>query len=499
MEIALLLSLGLFFVISLLIYRLYFHPLSHIPGPPLAKITYLYEWYYDLYKGGQFTFKLPDLHRKYGPVIRINPNEIHIDDPYFFDQVFNQTNGRAEKPIGTAEAFGPYSSSLATQHHDLHRVRRSALNPFFSKKSVNDLVPVMWKPIYMLLDRLRNASQTGEVMNMKYFYAAVTLDIINSYCFAREPVVVNVPDFGRESVDNIDSFLRVSLLNIHFPWVLRFTTSLPDRVNRILSPKTVNLLNARRALANQTEAIRNGKDTSYEKASHKTVIHELLNSKLPPRELERDRIRDEAFSLISAGSGTSAFVVRNTAYHIAANKEIRKKLYEELVEAIPDTTSPPDLITLEKLPYLTAVVQEGLRLSDPIAHRISRQFPDKTLECQGIVIPANTNLGMTAVLTHQNEELFPEPKTFRPERWLGAEGKRLDKFLVVFNRGTRSCVGMNLARAEVYMIIAAVFREFDFDVSAVKRERDIDVSRDYILGMQALDSPGILVTVKEYS
>lgn len=85
----------------------------------------------------------------------------------------------------------------------------------------------MWKPIYMLLDRLRTASQTGEVMNMKYFYAAVTLDIINSYCFAREPVVVNVPDFGRESVDNIDSFLRVSLLNIHFPWVLRFTTSLP--------------------------------------------------------------------------------------------------------------------------------------------------------------------------------------------------------------------------------------------------------------------------------
>ena len=79
----------------------------------------------------------------------------------------------------------------------------------------------------MLLERLRNASKTGEVMNMKYFYAAVTLDIINSYCFAREPAVVNVPDFNREAVDNIDNFLRVSLLNIHFPWVLRFTTSLP--------------------------------------------------------------------------------------------------------------------------------------------------------------------------------------------------------------------------------------------------------------------------------
>jgi hypothetical protein len=43
-----------------------------------------------------------------GPVIRINPDEVHIDDPDFFDQVFNQTNGRAEKPLRVAEVFGPY-------------------------------------------------------------------------------------------------------------------------------------------------------------------------------------------------------------------------------------------------------------------------------------------------------------------------------------------------------------------------------------------------------
>lgn len=105
---------------------------------------------------------------------------------------------------------------------------------------------------------------------------------------------------------------------------------------------------------------------------------------------------------------------------------------------------------------------------------------------------------MTAILTHQNEELFPEPRVFRPERWLGPEGKRLDRYLVTFNRGTRSCLGMNLARAELFMVLAAVFRQFDFDVSAVNRERDIDVSRDYIQGAQAPDTPGILVTVREY-
>ncbi|KAJ5248559.1 benzoate 4-monooxygenase cytochrome P450 [Penicillium chermesinum] len=430
MDILLLLSLAL---VALLAYRLYFHPLAHIPGPPLAKVTYLYEWYYDLYQSGQFTFQLRALHR---PVIRINPDEVHIDDPDFFDQVFNQTNGRAEKPPRVAEAFGPYPATIGTQSHDLHRLRRSALNPFFSKKSVTDLVPVMWRPIEILRERLQHAAQTGETLNMKYFFAAVTLDIINAYCFAHEPHNVRQPDFGRKGFDDVDSFLEISLLNIHIPWAMRFTYSLPD-------------------LSRQVEAIRNGENTAHEKASHRTVFHELLDSKLPPEELQKNRLRDEAFSL-----------------------------------------QFPSLAVLEQLPYLTAVIQEGLRLSDPVTHRIGRQFPDRSFECRGVFIPTNTSVSMTAMLTHLNEEIFPEPRIFRPERWLGPESKRLERYLVPFNRGTRSCLGMNLARAELVLILAAVFRQFNFDVSAVRRDRDIDVSRDYILGAQARDTPGILVTVE---
>ncbi|CAL5868081.1 uncharacterized protein PFLUO_LOCUS2304 [Penicillium psychrofluorescens] len=496
MDVLLLLSLALVALISLLAYRVYFHPLAHIPGPPLAKITYLYEWYYDLYRSGQFTFQLRAQHRKYGPVIRINPDEVHIDDPDFFDQVFNQTNGRAEKPLRVAEAFGPYPATIGTQSHDLHRVRRNALNPFFSKKSVTDLVPVMWRPIEILRERLHHVAQTGGMLNMKYIYAAVTLDIINAYCFAREPVNVRQPDFGRKGFDDVDSFLEVSLLNIHIPWLMRLTYSLPDRVNKILAPAMADILDFRRDLSRQVEAIRHGEDTAYEKAGHRTVFHELLASKLPAVELQRDRLRDEAFSLVTAGSGTTAYVLRGTAYHIAANPAVRQRLHDELVAAIPDLQQFPSLTKLEQLPYLTAVIQEGLRLCDPVTHRIGRQFPDQPLQCRGIFIPANTTVGMTAMLTHLNDTIFPQPRVFRPERWLGPDGKRLERYLVPFNRGTRSCLGMNLARAELVLILAAVFRQFDFDVSAVQRSRDIDVSRDYILGAQARDTPGILVTVK---
>ena len=191
-----------------------------------------------------------------------------------------------------------------------------------------------------------------------------------------------------------------------------------------------------------------------------------------------------------------AYVLRGTAYHISANPSVRQRLWKELKTAIPDPNGQVSLPELEKLPYLTAVIQEGLRLSDPVGHRITRQFPDKTLDYHGKTIPAGATVSMTTLLIHQNEDIFPEPLTYRPERWLGATGKPLERYLVSFSRGPRACLGINLARAELYLILALIYRRFDFDVSAVVRERDIDFSRDFLLAAQAKDTPGILVKVR---
>lgn len=64
----------------------------------------------------------------------------------------------------------------------------------------------------MLCRRLKEASLTGETLNLKYIFPAVTLDIINAYCFAREPTTVLEPDFGKKETDNVAYFLKVSLL-----------------------------------------------------------------------------------------------------------------------------------------------------------------------------------------------------------------------------------------------------------------------------------------------
>lgn len=197
-----------------------------------------------------------------------------------------------------------------------------------------------------------------------------------------------------------------------------------------------------------------------------------------------------------ADGDTRATVARCTAYHVAANESIRQRLHEELSTAMPDPTEPSSLLTLEQLPYLSAVVNEGLRLCCPVTHRISRQFPDRKLTYKGYTIPAGSTVSLTLPLLMTDEAIFPSPHEFRPERWLG-EGKRLEKYLVPFNRGPRMCVGYNLARAELVFILGTLFRQFTFDVSSVVRARDIDLTRDFILGATAKDSPGILVRVRK--
>ncbi|CAF9929306.1 MAG: hypothetical protein GOMPHAMPRED_005365 [Gomphillus americanus] len=498
--------LAVVYKVTRILYRFYFHPLAKIPGPPLAIATYLYEWYYDIWHHGTYNSRLPQLHEKYGPVLRLNPDEVHVLDHEYYPEVFNNTSGRVDKPEHIAGMIGPYPTTFGTAGYELHRLRRSAVSGFFSRAAVIELAPAIMRPLNILCDRLQNATQTEETLNMRYFFEAVTRDVIADYCFARSPVDVLKNDFNKQGFDEIENFLSVNLLNINFPALLRPLFYLPDWLAKILFPPMMDTLDFRYDLSRQIEAIRNGDNEAYKESAHRTIFHEILsNEKLPPSELAPNRIRDEAWTLMVAGSGTmyhpydNAQVLRVTSYHISANPDIRQRLFAELKNAIPDSDQIPTLQELEKLEYLSAVAREGLRIADTLIHRLARTFPDKTMvhPSSGLSIPAGTTIYMSpCLMLHHNPLLFPEPYAFQPDRWLGSEGKKLEKYLSPFARGTRDCLGLNLARAELVIILATIYRRFDFDVSAVVRRRDIDMTRDFIVGAPAKDSPGILVKVK---
>ena len=169
------------YLFGLSIYRLYFSRISHIPGPKLAALTYYYQSYYDLWPhGGQFLFHCRDLHKRYGPIIRIGPDEIHIDDPNFYNEIYTSNARRRDKStlwfwmVGTGNGMLD-GASFATMGHDLHRLRRSAVNPFFSKRMVQELEPRVKSKVELLKKRVLGYAGTGELLDLCNACSGLTL------------------------------------------------------------------------------------------------------------------------------------------------------------------------------------------------------------------------------------------------------------------------------------------------------------------------------------
>jgi len=238
---------------------------------------------------------------------------------------------------------------------------------------------------------------------------------------------------------------------------------------------------------------------------------------VPPQERTLHRLGQEAISLIGAGGITTQHTLKTLTYHILANPPVLARLTAELKQAMPDPNVPASLQQLEHLPYLSAVLAEGLRLSYGISHRMERSFPDRAVTYADYVIPPNTSVSMTTMLIHDNPSIFPEPRRFIPERWLDSndddkpalafshdgekplqhqtQQQRLAKYFLPFGRGSRACVGLNLAYAEMHLAVANIFRKFELELYDVVRERDVDVLHDFFNPSPDLESVGVMAKV----
>jgi cytochrome P450 len=226
----------------------------------------------------------------------------------------------------------------------------------------------------------------------------------------------------------------------------------------VLLPAIIDLTNFSQDVAAQAaKAMHSPKPAA---SQYRTIFHEILDSKLPPEEKTIARLGDEAGVAISAGTLTTSWTLSLAVYYLLTTPSVLQKLKVELEAAIPDASVHPNLTVIENLPYLTACVQEAIRLGYGASGRISNIAPVEVMVLRSggkqWEIPPGTPTSMTIMLLHHDERIFPASKTFRPERWL--ENPRLDKYLYSFGKGTRQCIGINLAYAELYLTLAKIFR-----------------------------------------
>lgn len=205
---------------------------------------------------------------------------------------------------------------------------------------------------------------------------------------------------------------------------------------------------------------------------------------------------------------TTAWALSVTSFHILSQPNVLQKLKDELDVINVAAGEAPCLAQIERLPYLTACIKEGLRLSHGVTARLSRVRPDTDLVLssggQQWTVPAGTPVSMSSVLVHMNSDIFENPHSFNPERWLA--GKNLDQYLVAFSSGSRQCIGMNLAYAELYLGLAIFFRAYGTpqvhkgnEIGLVQlfetSDSDVEMIGDGNVPMIRPDSKGIRITV----
>ncbi|KAF2141599.1 uncharacterized protein K452DRAFT_318586 [Aplosporella prunicola CBS 121167] len=492
----------------LTVYRLFLSPIARFPGPKLAAWTYWYEYWYDVVAEPEYTFKIGRLHKQYGPILRINPDEIHICDPDFYDTIYAGSGRKRDKWDWITKSFGVDESLIGTLDHDEHRIRRASLAPYFSKQSVRSLQPLIDRNASILMQRIRQFAESKEELNLNVAFAALTNDIIMDYAFGRSDHRLEASDFDPSFQDAMLKGGKAGHIMKHFPFVMDMLRKLPDSLLFKLSPEMGAYAQLQTSIKQQVAEIQSAHQLHAYDKTNRTIFHEILNSKLSEYDKSTDRLWQEGEVVVAAGTITTAWALSVSTYFTLATPSILTQLKRELETAIPDPSQPLNLVVLEQLPFLTGVVQEGVRLSHAISHRLHRICPDETLHYNDgkkeWLIPAGTPLSMTSNLVHHDKRIFPDSHAFKPERWI--ENPRLDRYLVSFGKGGRACLGINLAYAELYLTLATLFRSYGSvdvqgkdDVGVLvlyeTTAADLVITSDEVAPVMAEDSRGLRIKV----
>ncbi|CZR70208.1 related to cytochrome P450 CYP3/CYP5/CYP6/CYP9 subfamilies [Phialocephala subalpina] len=412
------------YLVGLALYRLYFSPLAKFPGPKLAALSQWYEFYYDVYLGGKFVFQIQKLHKQYGPIVRITPFELHIEDSDYYEELYSRS-ARYDRYEWMSGRFGANNMTFTTAKSDLHAIRRAPLNPMFSKRSIAKFEPVIRDKIELLCKGLEEARDTGSVVDLINAFSAFTSEIITEYCFG----------FGYGHLES-KGFKE----NFHEPF--KVIRSIPDWITVKMAPELRLVLDLKVKITNAI----NGEDKAQIKSSYPTIFHELLESNLPPQEKSVQRLADEAQLMIGAGLLTTSWILTVIFFHILSNPRVLNLLRAELKENFPDPNAKLVSIDLERLPYLSACIQEGQRLSDAVSGRSPRLSPEKATRYKDWTIPVNTPVSMTIIDIHHDPQIYQNSREFIPERWLDnpktGSGDSLSR-LNTRNNGKQNMTGNN--------------------------------------------------------
>lgn len=455
------------------IYRLSpLHPLSHIPGPLLPRLSSLWLVYH-AWIGDECT-TVHKVHQKYGPIVRTGRNSVDIADGDALNDIYTAKGGfRKTAFYGNFDIDG-HKSIFSELVPERRAVRAKAILPLFAaghlRAGSEVLESIVQRFVECCESRAEGSRWTGRRVNLLDLTRGLSIDAVTGYLFGRAYGGLendwNSSKDGKGNDEKAEKMSASGMVDL-FVGVGRFWY-LPGEVF-----KWVDWLDAKfgagssKDLGESMELVDTfvagvvedaQKALEKEKNGSTGTVNGVAVDSYPSRLLTAgisvSETRAQCKDLIFAGTDSTGMNLATIMFYLAKHPEVVRKLEQELKEN-QDVT---DLMEIQALPWLRGVVKEGLRLSMANPSRLARVVPDQGWMFKGTSFPAGTEVSCAPFELHLNEDVFEKPLDFNPRRWIdeNTKAKEMERDAIPFGLGTRQCIARNLARAELFLATRAL-------------------------------------------
>ncbi|PVH91593.1 cytochrome P450 [Periconia macrospinosa] len=448
---------GFFFLRA--IYRITIHPLVKFPGPKIRAISHLPHAFSGV--AGRQPYDVRELHRKYGPVVRICPNQLSFITPSAWEDIYGHAANKKLHKYGYFKVR-PDAQPMLTSSGDDHTRQRVAFAHGFSQRAINDQESTLTVHVNRLVEKLEHEARRGQNVDISEWMRFIAFDIIGDFTLNTQ----------FECVENRKYHPWVALLMNWFRAVSFVTNA---NAFGQLTPFIMLF-----APIKHLKGMKDHLDMSAQKVRERLAVGEDPNRKDLWTYLLRNK-GDKALSLaemevnaallIIAATSPLSDVLCGTIYFLAQNHEIRAKLRKEL-EELMGLEGRLDMAITARSPYLDAVIKESMRLYAPVPGGARRKTPQEGHNISGIEVPPDTIVTVYQLAAYTLPINFALHDRFIPERWLPADhperpketlGDRQDVFQP-FGVGPKNCIGKGLSYAEIKLIIARFLLRFDFEL-----------------------------------
>ncbi|KAJ7702664.1 cytochrome P450 monooxygenase pc-bph [Mycena rosella] len=450
------------------------HRIRQYPGPFLAKITYA--WLLGVVITRRRSQIIHEMHKKYGPIIRITPSEISFSSPEAYYDIHSASSKVTKSAFYDAFASIGLSNVFTARSKIEHGQKRKLLHSLFTAEVSRELSGHTQTITSRLLDEWSTRYVSDNEctwFDCVPWISFLAFDTISDFIFGES--------FGmiRASSDIVTMPKDVRLGTISAECTLQKISLIKVVSKREAYNYFVGVLPSwwkavgRRVLRSEAQASKIFSDfvahrlvqrlsQSSTEAPHDLVGRFLKKSTTQNETFPRDSLIAELITILVAGSDTTRNSLIAAIYYLAKSTNAQRSLQNELDAHM--TSATPAIGEIEALPFLGACLNETLRLYSPVPIGLPRTVPASGMVISGDAFVGGTTVGVPIYTIHRDESVWgPRPEEFRPERWLddGRNSKAHLHAFKPFSEGPASCIGKHLALMQLRLMIAAIFKRFD--------------------------------------